>query len=83
MTKKDDKNNRDIKIISVGKALTFAVSNAGMLLGFIFIGYIIGENWGALGKGIGVMTGAFIAIFLLLSEMMIFMLNFDKKEDKK
>ena len=83
MTKKNDKNNNDIKTISLGKALAFAMSNAGMLLGFIFIGYIIGGDWGTLGKGIGVIAGALIATFLLLSELMMFMFDFDKKEGKK
>lgn len=75
--------NKNIKTMSLQKALSFALSNMGMVLGFMVIGFIIGRKWGTIGEGIGVIAGALIAIFIMINELLIFMFNIRKKKKKE
>ena len=80
---KDKNEKKKMKTISLGRALAFATSNVGMMLGFVFLGYMVGQNWGTVGKGVGVIVGALIATFSMISDLLVFMLNINKKNDNK
>ena len=80
---KEEKGTKKIKTMSLGRALAFATSNVGMMLGFVFLGYMVGQNWGTVGKGVGVIIGALLATFSMLSDLMILMLNIKKKDSNK
>lgn len=55
--------------ISFMKAFAYVSSTAVMIVMFVFIGYMIGNRWGARGAGIGVAAGGLLGLFTIFSEL--------------
>lgn len=67
--------------ISFMKAFAYVSSTAVMIVSFVFIGYMIGVNWGTLGAGIGVTIGGLLGLFTIFSELYGFVKSDSGKDE--
>ena len=67
--------------ISFMKAFAYVSSTAVMIVSFVFIGYMIGVNWGTLGAGIGVTIGGLLGLFTIFSELYGFVKSESGKDE--
>ncbi len=68
-------NNKKNNKISIVKAFAFATSSVFMIIAFLLIGYFIGNIWGDLGAGIGILIGGLLGIISLFTDIGIFFKN--------
>ncbi len=68
-------NNNENNKISMIKAFAFATSSVFMVIAFVIIGYFIGNIWGDLGAGIGILIGGLLGIISLFKDITYFFKN--------
>lgn len=71
----NNNENKENNKISMAKSFAFATSSVFMIIAFVVIGYFIGNIWGELGAGIGVLIGGLLGIISLFRDISYFFKN--------